>query len=104
MISALKVSLFFLVSFLLMGKPLIWSCIIATISGLATWWIVNSWMDNTLPSSQELTSASEKLEQEITQRRQKKQRRQKSSELLISRIGQGFLDLLDNLNSLFRRK
>ncbi|MBE9225691.1 hypothetical protein IQ264_09680 [Phormidium sp. LEGE 05292] len=80
-LSALKVSLFFLVAFLLLGKPLLWSFSLAVLAGIATGLIVTGWHSKELPTEQkfspELTKVLEdKVEKETKKRQPKRSRRQ----------------------------
>ena len=83
--SALKVTLLFLVAFLLLGKPLIWSFALAVLGGIATGWIITGWESKELLDVEiippELTEVEEdqaekKKENKFEKRQPKRYRRQ----------------------------
>jgi hypothetical protein len=80
-ISALKVMVFFLVAFLLLGRPFVWSLSLAILAGVATGWIIRGWHSKDLSPQQaispELIQVDQtKIEKEISKRRQKRYNRQ----------------------------
>lgn len=80
-LSALKVSLFFLVAFLLLGKPLLWSFGLAVLAGIATGWIVTGWHSKELPTEQKISPElakllEDKVEKETNKRQPKRYRLQ----------------------------
>lgn len=79
LIAALRVSLFFFVGFLLLGKPLGLSLFLGTLGGLGAGWLVAGWKNKEIPPQRSTpepkTVDRPKLEKEPDRQGQKKQPR-----------------------------
>lgn len=65
-------------AFLLLGRPLIWSFVLAVLAGIATGWIITGWQSQELPNQEknlpELTGTEEENEKDQKENKFKKRR------------------------------